>query len=167
MKRREIIKKGLTSAALFSIFGRLPEAGAVTPSKTDMRPVLAAFIDTLIPADTTPSASQLGLDKQLIAHAKSIENYTQLLTLGCQWLTLQSQASYGKFFTALSLPEREAVARIAESEKKGSIPRQFFERTLSDLMGFYYANPASWPGLGFDSPPQPKGYPDFQKKPAR
>lgn len=122
-----------------------------------------AFVDTLIPADATPSATQLGLDRALIRHAEGIENYSRLLELGCEWLDQTATTRHGARLHALRADRREAIVTLAESNPPNSIPRMFFERVKFDLLGLYYASPASWNGLGISSPPQPNGYPDFTR----
>lgn len=128
---------------------------------------LPAFVDTLIPADSTPSATQLGLDRTLIRHAEGIENYTRLLELGCEWLDQAATVRHRAPFHALRHDLREAIVTLAEGNPANSIPRMFFERVKFDLLGLYYASPASWNGLGIASPPQPRGYPDFTRPPQR
>lgn len=162
MNRRAYLKHSLQSVALLTCLVKLPVEAAWLPIPQNLN-ALPAFLDTLIPQDATPSASQLGLHQTLIRHAQGIENYTRLLELGCQWLEAQSQMQSQAKFDALQPLQQEAIVVMAEASPKDSIPKMFFDRVLSDLMGFYYAQPASWSGLGIDSPPQPKGYPDYVK----
>ena len=68
-------------------------------------------------------------------------------------------------FDGLDQARRDAVVTFAESSPEKSIPHLFFERVRFDLLGLYYASPASWAGLGISSPPQPNGYPDYMKPP--
>lgn len=158
--------------ALFSIAARLPFAGAASTKAAAVKEVplktLASFADTLIPADEKSSApSQLGLHRKLLQQAAAVENYVPLLGLGCQWLDAQAQSIYRRHFDLLTDEQREAVVMSAEASPKGSIPRMFFERALSDLFESYYAHPSSWAGLPIDAPPQPKGYMEYTKKPTR
>lgn len=172
MIRREFIKRGLGSAVLLYCAVELPLAYAAEPrdrpGPSRGRPeALPAFVDTLIPADSTPSASQLGLDAALARHAESVENYTRLLELGCEWLDATAKRLHGVSFAHLKSSLREAVVTLAETSPENSIPRIFFDRVRYDLMGLYYAAPASWDGLGLEAPPQPAGYPDFAKAPRK
>ena len=128
---------------------------------------LPVFLDTLIPADSTPSATELGLDQALLRHAANIENYTRLLELGCEWLDNTSMNLHGAPFDDAKPSQREAIVTLAESSAGNAIPKIFFERVRFDLFGLYYASPESWDGLGISSPPQPKGYLDFIKPPQR
>jgi hypothetical protein len=159
MSRREFIKRGLESAVLLYCAVELPISYAAEPRGSLAS--LPVFLDTLIPADSTPSATQLGLNKALVQHAEKIENYTRLLELGCQWLDETSMKLHGARFDGLSQTRMTAIVTLAEASPDKSIPRLFFERVRFDLMGLYYAMPASWNGLGITSPPQPNGYMDF------
>lgn len=166
MIRREFIKRGLESAVLLYCAVELPTAYATQPKPLrGGLDVLPAFVDTLIPADSTPSATQLGLDQALTHHAQAIENYTRLLELGCEWLASTSTTLHHSSFERLKPSQREAIVTLAETSPENSIPRMFFERVRFDLMGLYYSSPASWEGLGISSPPQPNGYPDFTQSP--
>lgn len=168
MIRREFIRRGLESAVLLYCAVELPIACAAetrNPSPRNRLEPLPAFVDTLIPADSTPSATQLGLDRALARHAETIENYTRLLELGCDWLDTTATTLHGTSFDRLKPPQREAIVTLAESSPENSIPRIFFERIRFDLMGLYYASPASWAGLGISAPPQPAGHPDFAQAP--
>lgn len=165
MKRRKFFNKGLKSLALFSFAANVPVIHAASVMARSPLACLSAFVDTLIPLDSTPSASQLGIQTRLVEHAKTVENYSRLLELGCQWLNMQAQSIYGVPFDGLSSVQREAIVTMAETSPHQSIPKMFFDRVLSDLFALYYAHPGSWPGLGIDSPPQPKGYVRYAQRP--
>lgn len=137
---------------------------APTPSAGD---TLGAWLDTLIPADETPNATQLGVDKLLIAAARSDGDYLALLTFGRIWLDLQARQHGVSGFAALDANAREAVAARAAGSRPGSTQRRFFDATLQDALTYYYQQPASWPGLGYTGPPQPLGYMDYTRAPER
>lgn len=165
MKRRDFIKHGLHSLSVISVFP-LSNAYAKTSSeKVSQSVTLSAFLDTLIPADSTPSASQLSMDKELISYAQNIHNYPKLITLGCQWLDSQSKLSFDKPFVSLKNIQQEMIVQLAEKSSAQSIPQIFFTRIKNDLFRLYYSDPASWVNLGINSPPQPKGYPNYTQLP--
>jgi hypothetical protein len=128
---------------------------------------LGAWLDTLIPADETPSATQLGVDKLLITSARADGDYLALLTFGRIWLDLQARQHGVAGFAALDADAREAVAARAAGARPGSTQRRFFDITLQDALTCYYQQPASWPGLGYTGPPQPLGYMDYTRAPER
>jgi hypothetical protein len=126
---------------------------------------LATYLDTLIPADSTPSASQLGTDQAIVALARRREHLARLVGLGCGWLDQQAVERGAVDFAALPQAEREAVVALAENAPARSMPRAFFAFTHRQAFTHYYAQPASWRGLGFEGPPQPVGFPDFAQPP--
>ncbi len=128
---------------------------------------LGAWLDTLIPADATPSATQLGVDKLLLAAARDDRDYRVLLTFGRIWLDSEARKRGASDFAALDVDAREAVAARAEAARPGSAERRFFEITRQDAFTHYYHQPESWPGLGYAGPPQPLGYLDYTRPPAR
>jgi hypothetical protein len=164
MKRRQFLSLGLTSIPLLAM---APAFSAPATLPSGQHPTLLAFLDTLIPADETPSASQLGLETSLIHHAQSIENYMALLTMGCQWLDQQSQASHHVFFWQLAESLRQPIVGLAETSPTGSIPKQLFDHVKSDLFHFYYSHPTILPSLGLLGAPQPFGYLDYAGPPAK
>lgn len=164
MKRRQFLSLGLQSLpllAMTSVFSAQPATLSL------QHPTLLAFIDVLIPADETPSASQLGLDKQLIQHAQSVENYMALLALGCQWLDSRAQAKHGLAFSHLAEAQRLPIIVMAETSPPGSIPKQLFEHVRADLFNFYYSHPTILPSLGLHGAPQPFGYLDYVSAPKK
>lgn len=167
MKRRQFLGLGLQSAGLLSI--GFPAISAVADASPDFvqQVTLVAFIDTLIPEDETPSASQLGLDNWLLNHAKTIENYTALLALGCKWLDAQAKTLEAAPFSRLPEARRQQLVTLAEVSPPGTIARQFFDHARADLFDAYYTHPAIWPGLGLSGAPQPMGYLDYRSAPAK
>jgi hypothetical protein len=126
---------------------------------------LAPYLDTLIPADSTPSASQLGTDQAIIDLARRRDRSARLLGLGCAWLDQQASKRGAEDFAALPQAERNAIVALAEGSPRYSLPKTFFAFTQQQAFSHYYAQPAAWQGLGFDGPPQPVGFPDFAKPP--
>lgn len=164
MKRRQFLSLGLKSISLLTM---APAFSAQATFPPVQHATLLAFLDTLIPADETPSASQLGLDKSLIRHAQSIENYMGLLALGCQWLDKQASTRDRLPFWQLAETGRQAIIAQAEISQPGSIPRQLFDHVRVDLFNFYYSHPDILPSLGLQGAPQPFGYLDYVHAPKK
>lgn len=166
--RRLFIRRGFGSAVFLATLGR--GHGAWGQTSDSLSPValedFRAFLDTLIPADSTPAASQLQVHQAILSRAAKVANYPQLLTLGCQWLAAQSNYSFSRSFATLSVKQQELVVSAAERSAKNSVQRMFFERVLGDALEIYYGKPEAWRGLGLSGPPQPAGYPDFALAPA-
>jgi hypothetical protein len=125
-----------------------------------------AYVDTLIPADDTPSGSMLGVDARLRGVTRGQPDYRRLVELGLGWLNAQARASFGRDFVQLDAAGRETVVGRAASSAFDTLPRLFFERTRATAYFFYYGQPASWRGMrGYRGPPQPQGFVDYAKPP--
>jgi len=165
MRRRDFIKHCMRFITVISTLGFSNVNAKTYSGNVRQAGVFSAFIDTLIPEDSSPSASQLNMDRKLIAHAGNIKNYLKLIQLGCQWLDAQSKASYGKTFMSLKSTQKEAVVQLAENNPTESVSKMFFDRVRADLFRFYYSDPSTWEELGFTRAPQPIGYPEYTKSP--
>jgi len=126
---------------------------------------LGPYLDTLIPEDSTPSATGLGVDKAVIDLARRHPQAARLVGLGCAWLDGQAAERGAEDFTTLDAAGREAVVALAEQSPERSLPKAFFELTRREAFSHYYAQPAAWAGLGFGGPPQPMGFADFAEPP--
>lgn len=158
-----LVSTGLCSSTALLSAGRLWSA-PLTPS---VMHTLAAYFDTLIPADETPSATQLGVTAQVLVQASRDASYQSLLERGCAWLNAQARQHGAEHFPALAADQREQVVHLAASAASRSVPRTFFERTRRDAFFYYYAHPQSWRGLGYHGPPQPLGFMDYSAPPSR
>ena len=136
-----------------------------TPQGKDSLRALGPYLDTLLPADLTPSATGLGVDAAAVALAQANRSFERLLTLGCAWLDQQANELGVAEFSLLSEQPRVAIITIAEQSPAGSLPREFFTQTLGFAFHHYYAQPQSWRGLGYAGPPQPVGFPDHALPP--
>jgi hypothetical protein len=72
---------------------------------------LRAYVDVLIPADETPSASALGVDRRLLAVAKHQDTYQRVLDLGLDRLNRQAQLAHGRDFATVDENAREAIVQ--------------------------------------------------------
>jgi hypothetical protein len=165
MRRREFLKIGATAipAVLPVTISAAVSFRASAAIRKYRLEALVPYLDTLLPEDSAPSASQLSLHEHLVDHALDVPKYVELLSLGCRWL--DGQAGPVTNFAALDEAARVQLVTLMERSTPGSIERQFFDRTLSDSMQFYYAHPRTWESLGFAGPPQPVGFPDYRQPP--
>ena len=162
--RRSFLRILLTLAAGLPLRLSLAAPAEKTVARVRLG-ALVPYLDTPIPADSTPSASQLGADQVIIAVARRQERIARLLGRGCAWLDQQAAERGVTDFAALPQSERDAVVALAEASPAGSLPRAFFAFTQQEVFSHYYAQPESWRGLGFAGPPQPVGFPDFAEPP--
>lgn len=126
---------------------------------------LAAYLDTLIPADATPGAMQLGVHFRMISRAEGDRKYRRLIKKGCHWLDRAAGKYNVQNFPALSEAERFNVVNTVSGEPVNTLPGIFFKQTLRDAFFHYYAREESWTGLGYDGPPQPYGFRDYTSPP--
>ena len=128
----------------------------------------AAYLDTLIPEDETPSARQVGVVEKILAKSAAQRPYKQLIQKGCTWLDEQAGRQYdAASFAALSEAQRDAIVRLAADGQADILPLRFFRQTQQDVFFYYYAHPQSWPGLGYTGPPQPQGFLDYTHPPRK
>lgn len=138
-----------------------------TPATTPEFQTLAAYLDTLIPADETPSATQLRITERLVAQAETDSGYQRLITKGCAWLDAQARQQGAAHFAALGEAQRERVINLAASGEAGLLAVMFFDRTRADAFSHYYAHPQSWRALDYAGPPQPQGFMNYTQAPSR
>ncbi len=127
---------------------------------------LDAYLDTLIPADAEgPGALQLGVPERLSAIAAADGDYSGLIEQLVRWLDERAQALGEVGFADLDGEARETIVRAAESAAAGSPARRAFARTRQDAFAAFYGDPRAWPGIGYRGPPQPEGFPDYDRPP--
>lgn len=131
------------------------------------RHTLGSYLDTLIPADQTPSASQLGVTEKLLRRAYKSRRYATTLKQGCDWLDQQAQDLQQSNFNLLPPLLQESIVAKAEASAANSLPNRFYTSTRHDAFFYYYAHPKSQTCLNEAGPPQPLGYMDYQKPPKR
>lgn len=131
---------------------------AITASQTSAldKSTFAAFLDTLIPRDSSSgSASDLRIDQGLWQIAGEDQRFHQLLQIGCQWLNMTGSTS----FTNLPPEQKTAIVMWMAKSDWNQVPRRFYELVRQLALELYYSQPTTWGGLPIQSPPQPRGYP--------
>ncbi len=138
--------------------------GAAAPA-SDPLAALGPWLDTLIPADESPAATVLGVAEALVAQARIERGALAFLEAGCRWLDSEAQRLGTANFAALDEPARDAIAYATSVAAAGTAQRQFFDLTWRSATAYYYAHPEAWRSLGYDGPPQPRGFPNADQKP--
>lgn len=162
LSRRSFLK---WSAVMWALTRLFPVHAGKQLSTQVPDSTLVAWLDTLIPADETPSATQLGVDRIMLAAERKDPDYRIVLDFGRNWLDEQARLQGAADFAALGTTGREAIA--ARAAAAGEAPEYyFFLSTRDEAFAFYYRQPESWPGLGYRGPPQPLGHMDYARKPA-
>ena len=161
LTRREVLV-GASGAGLG--FGLVGAAGARPPAG-DPR-TLAAYLDTLLPADEQgPGALELGVLEAIEKATAQDAGYRRLLDLGCAWLDQQAAFFGEKEFGVLADSARGRLVLFASEQAPGSLPRLFFETTQTHAFRLFWAQPEAWAGIGYAGPPQPVGFLDYAQAP--
>jgi hypothetical protein len=143
-----------------------PVLVAAVTGKNPAKPrAFRPYLDTLLPADGSPAASELGLDTMIIDGARVNPNLTRLIELGCAWLDQQASQRGVVDFSELDEAGRIAVVTAAEKSSPRSLPQTFFTATRDLAFREYYVQPAAWEALGYSGPPQPQGFPGHDQQP--
>jgi hypothetical protein len=128
-------------------------------------PAFGPFLDTLLPEDESPSATQLGVDTAILESAARIRKLARIIELGCAWLDRQAGIRSVDGFAALDESLRIEIIAAAEQSADRSLPKVFFKSMRQMAFQHYYSDPRSWPALAYTGPPQPHGFPGHDRAP--
>ena len=167
LNRRRLLRLSVLGGILVGAWTLCRRLFWPAPARSAEYQTFAAYLDTLIPEDETPSATQVGVVEKILAKSAAERAYTQLIQKGCTWLDEQAGQYDAVHFAALSEAQREAIVRLAADGRAGRLSLGFFRRTQWDAFFYYYAHPRSWPGLGYPGPPQPQGFLDYTHAPRK
>lgn len=169
LNRRHFLGWSLRTGLLGGIGIRFQNFFSIAPgpSKPTQHQTLRAYLDTLIPADETPSAAQLGVAAKIMAKAATDRSYGRLIKQGCNWMDKQAKQYGAHHFSELSEANRKHVVSMAADGRAGILPLIFFDQTRKDAFFHYYGHPQSWRALGYAGPPQPGGFTNYAEAPSR
>lgn len=138
----------------------LARRGRAAPAPVSLEPTLAAYVDTLLPADdVSPAASELGIAKAMLTESAGDALYTRLITAGCAFLDRAAEAKFAESNARV----REVIVSWMSEADYDEVPRRFYEIIRQRTVELYYSRPEAWGGLPIRRPPQPIGYPDHWK----
>jgi len=160
--RRQFLRDLLLAAAFAASGITLWWRGRL-PSLADGEPTLLALVDTLLPADDSPGALDLGVDKQVLRALAAEAHLSDLARAGLQWF----DSAAARPFAQLPLPARSELVARAASADRAKVERAFVDQLRHLTLGFYLAQPQSLQGLAYAGPPMPAGYPDQAIAPQR
>lgn len=153
LRRRFLIR--LAAAGPGLLLPKLLHAAAPTPGPEHLGATLAAYVDTLLPADAlTPAASALGVHRSILDDAAGNAFLQRLFDVGSAWL---DQAADGPFRAATPAVRAVVVDWMATAPLQ-HVPRRFYEILRAQAIERYYSQPAALAGLAVMRPPQPLGY---------
>ena len=161
--RRRLLLTWFVYAPFFAGL-RVPAANA---AMTKPLHALRAYLDTLIPEHLGPSATAIGVDSRLSKAGAVDARLQKLLIAGCGWLDAQAQRRGASTFTELTEADRIEVVQGAESASQSSGEWVFYQTTRAMAFEYYYSDPRSWRGIGFERAPQPAGHMDYVLPPTK
>lgn len=150
--RRQVILGGL-AAALAPLAPRLSTA---QPLPDGAGPLLAAYVDVLLPEDgLTPAASTLGVHEAILDLATTQDLLGRLIALVAEWLDQTGPAPFA------ALPPKLRAARVDELAlaDPDHLEGRFHQLIRLLAIELYYARPEALAGLDLAPAPQPAGYP--------
>ncbi len=136
-----------------------------TNYKTQEERTLSVLLNTLIPSDETPGATELGVDKDIRTKMEKEPSYKKLVREGCNWLNNRAVERGSESFVALNETQRNYFVTLASSGKNNSLERVFFSNIRNDAFFYYYSHPTTWSALRYPGPPQPWGFKDYVNPP--
>ena len=153
---------GLTCAFPFSgdelygqhVHGTLAQAAATGPyTPTFFTPAeyttLARLTDVIIPASTTPSASNAGVPEYIDRVVSMNAEHQTLVRNGLAWLEAQARTRYGKGYLDLSDAEHVAILQPlsdeVDREQREALQRQFRKDMKRGLVYYVAINDKSSP----------------------
>jgi len=158
IQRRSVLQVMTTAPVWVSMLG---QAAIAQTSAND----ISILVDTFVPRDQSPSASDLDIHLRLLELASGIPNYPELLSQGMGWVNNIATRLHKNPFSELSPKQRDETLKLAVSQPSGTLPQVFVSRARNDTMALYYADHRAWAGLGLDGPIQPGGYPTQDQPP--
>jgi hypothetical protein len=116
LSRRELLRALLGLATYLPTSFLLAAAGEPTTRKFSLS-ALGPFLDTLLPEDESPSATQLGVDRAIVERLPGNSQMAGVVAMGCAWLDQQAMALGAGDFASLQPEQREAIAGRAEQTR--------------------------------------------------
>ncbi len=155
-----LLALGTRVRELYAAVIGMPQVSAVDPFRA-----FAPYMDTLIPRDESPGATDLGVDQEILSRIRNSDYRKGIIQQGCRWLDEAARKRGATDFTALGPDGREAVVGKAAEAAPGTPLHEFFRYTRDQAVRIYYANPESWISLNYRGPPQPLGFTDYTQPP--
>ena len=148
VKRRDVLL-GMLSVGLSSVCG-------LAAANTAKMSSLASVVDVLLPADNvSPSASALGVDRDVHDFVAESEMLTRLFETALDWMDKVGD----KPFSNLAPSEQVEVLTFMASADFNAVPGRFYHILRALAVEFYYARAEAVAGFPLDPAPQPNGYP--------
>lgn len=129
------------------------------------RALIARIVDLLVPRDETPGAVDLGVHQRVINKLQGDRALAKMYAQALLDLDQDARAKHGGDFLMLDTARQVGLLQALSAASQTTPGGSFFRLLRRDTMRFYYARPEVWPSLGFDGPPQPRGFLDYTDPP--
>lgn len=163
MDRRQLTALlGYLSFGGLTAFWRVVK-GFAQPLETDahVERAVGAIAEVMFPGDGLPGARELGLHRQVLAHA----DVQPVLASGLAFLDRYAASAGAADFAALD--EARRLAALDAAFASGADGIQSFVMALRLHLGTaYYSSPAIKSAFAYTGPLQPDGFADFRDRPA-
>ena len=129
------------------------------------RAMLTRIVDLLVPRDETPGALDLGVDRRVISELSANRARAKGFAEALLDLDRTALAKHDAEFLELDATLQENLLLTLAAAPRTTPGGRFIRLLRYDTMRYYYARPEVWPSLGFDGPPQPRGFLDYTQPP--
>jgi len=147
--KRRVVLMAMFSVGLSSVCG-------LADANTGPVLSLASVVDVLLPADdVSPSASALGVDRDIADFVSENEMLTRLFETALDWMDHVGDEP----FRDLPPFQQVEVLTFMESSDFNAVPGRFYHILRALAVEFYYARAEAVAGFPLDATPQPNGYP--------
>jgi Gluconate 2-dehydrogenase subunit 3 len=162
----KLVAAGATLAMLGGLAWQFRRVRLRLQPVTDLeRAMIARIVDLLVPRDETPGAVDLGVHRRVISELEGNRTLAKLYAEALLDLDRDARAKHGADFLALDTARQESLLQVLSEAPRSMLGGRIFRLLRRDTMRFYYARPEVWPSLGFDGPPQPRGFLDYTDPP--
>lgn len=125
----------------------------------------AALVDTIVPADESPGAIDLGLDKQILEQISRNSVFFGRVESTLSALDGQSINQFHQLFLNLNLEQRTAIVNQLLQTRGRSTEDQIILSSLREkVITAFYRHQTAFDMLAYH-PPSQGGYPDYARPP--
>jgi len=131
----------------------------------DIEAGMRALVDTIVPADESPGAVALGVDRMLFSRIRKNANYLKVITETFDALDKMAVQQSDLSFAKLDLAQRSSIiSRVLNSRKQFPEASRQIGALRTQVLTEFYASGLAFTMLDYH-PPSQGGYPDYARIP--